>query len=200
MTFAKFYKYLFLQNSSGDCFRKISAIYHFCSQNPSKIIGNNLHFIHFILLKGYIHILLFIKTSKFHCMFTLLRFFGIWFWNVFNLFLIYSGQWINFDNHALIQTTRWLIQTHMKSFFKWRWNSYEIVPALKLLTFLQILIFNVFKIFLFFSQLFLLEVVNYLVMKLGQLIDIVMGNIFEWLNYIIILNDFEEWDLNPGSL
>ena len=37
-------------------------------------------------------------------------------------------------------------------------------------------------------------------MKLGrQLIDIVMGNIFEWLNYIIILNDFEEWDLNPGS-
>ena len=27
-------------------------------------------------------------------------------------------------------------------------------------------------------------------MKLGQVIDIVMGN---------ILNDFEEWDLNPGS-
>ena len=37
-------------------------------------------------------------------------------------------------------------------------------------------------------------------MKLGQLIDIVMGNIFEWLSYIIILNDFEECDLNPGSL
>ena len=34
----------------------------------------------------------FIKTNKFHFMFTLLRFFGIWFWNILNLFLIYSSQ------------------------------------------------------------------------------------------------------------
>ena len=33
-------------------------------------------------------------------------------------------------------------------------------------------------------------------MKLGQLIDIVMGNMF---GKYTVLNDFEEWDLNPGS-
>ena len=85
----------------------------------------------FHILKRFTHTLLFIKTSKFHFMFTLLRFFGIWFWNVLNLFLIYSGQWFNFDNHTLFQMTTWLIQTQMKSFFKWKWNSNEIAPALK---------------------------------------------------------------------
>ena len=64
---------------------------------------------YFPCCKKMIHTLFFIKTRKLHFMFTLLRFFGIWFWNVLNLFLIYSGQWINFDNHTLIQMTAWLI-------------------------------------------------------------------------------------------
>ena len=46
----------------------------------------------FFVLKRYINTLFFIKTNTFHFMLTLLRFFGIWFWNVLNLFSIYSGQ------------------------------------------------------------------------------------------------------------
>ena len=64
------------------------------------------------------------KTSKFYFMFTLLRFFGISFWIVLNLFLIYSGQWINFDNYTVTQMTTWSIQTQT--------NSNEIVFQIKM--------------------------------------------------------------------
>ena len=70
------------------------------------------------------HTFLFIKTNKFYFMFTLFRFFAIWFWNVLNLFLICSGQWINFDNYTLIQMTAWLIRTQT--------NSDEIVFQMKM--------------------------------------------------------------------
>ena len=85
-----------------------SLPFRFSSKSLQKTLAIN-YISYFPCFEKMIHTLFFIKTRKLHFMFTLLRVLGIWFWNVLNLFLIYSGHWIKFDNHTVIQMTTWLV-------------------------------------------------------------------------------------------